>query len=205
MKEFVLLGYSGHAFVIADAILSKKNVLKGYCDLKEGYINPYGLTYLGEEKNIMQNEAENVFYFPSVGSAFLRKKMIQLLEDKKLQQSIVCHSSAIVSFNSKLEYSVFVSANVVINPMSYIKKGVIVNTAAIIEHECTIGEYSHIGPGAVLAGNVTVGYETFIGANSVVIQGKKIGNNVIVGAGSVVISDIGDNQTWVGNPAKRIK
>jgi len=28
---------------------------------------------------------------------------------------------------------------------------------------------------------------------------------VIVGAGSVVISDIPDNETWVGNPAKKLR
>lgn len=206
MKEFFLLGYSGHAFVVADAILSQNNVLKGYYDIKEAILNPYRIPYCGEETKIFsQGGYEKPFYFPSVGSNILRKKMIQLLEAKKMLQSIVCHSSAIISSNSQIDFFSFVSTNAVINALSHIKKGCIINTASIIEHECIVGEYSHIAPGAVLAGNVSVGTESFIGANAVIIQGKKIGRNVIIGAGSVVISNIPDNQTWVGNPAKRIK
>lgn len=207
MRSYYLLGYSGHAYVVADAIRSNNELISGYFDLKIAEVNPYQIPYLGDENKINeQSEDYNKIYFPAVGSNVLRKKMIDLIEKKKLQQGNIIHTTSIISNKAVLEdNSIFISANTVVNSLSYISKGCIINTGAIIEHECKIGQYSHIAPGAVLAGNVTIGSETFIGANAVIIQGKTIGNNVIVGAGSVVICDISDNQTWVGNPAKRIK
>lgn len=204
MNEFFLLGYSGHAYVVIDAIISQKKSVIGYYDIHENKQNPYKLLYKGQEKNINKTENDQ-FYFPSVGSNTLRKKLIEIIELKDLNQAVICHNSAQISDYSKIELSTFISANTTINSLVHIKKGCIINSGSIIEHECIINEYTHIAPGAVLAGNVTIGKETFVGANSVIIQGVKIGNNVIIGAGSVVINDIGDNQTWVGNPAKRIK
>jgi len=42
-----------------------------------------------------------------------------------------------------------------------------------------------------------------IGANSTIICGIRIGKGAMVGAGSVVTKDIGDNEVWFGNPAKK--
>jgi sugar O-acyltransferase (sialic acid O-acetyltransferase NeuD family) len=207
LRNFNLLGYSGHAYVVADALLSIGARINGYFDLKISNKNPYELHYLGDENSINEHQenSENT-YFPAVGSNILRKKMVELIERKNLEQTNIIHASAVISDKAVItDKSIFIAANVVVNSLCHISKGCIINTGAIIEHECHIAEFTHIAPGAVLAGNVTIGSETFIGANTVVIQGKTIGNNVIIGAGSVVISDIPDNQTWVGNPAKRIK
>lgn len=204
MNNYYLLGYSGHAYVVADAIYSNNDLILGYFDLLENSTNPFKIEYKGMEKSINELSID-AFYFPSVGSNSVRKKMVELIEEKKLNQAVVKHESAVISKHSLIDSSTFISTNAVINPFAHIQKGCIINTGSIVEHECIIGEFTHIAPGVVLAGNVIIGNSSFIGANSVIIQNKRIGNNVIIGAGSVVISDIPDNQTWVGNPAKRIK
>jgi acetyltransferase-like isoleucine patch superfamily enzyme len=43
-----------------------------------------------------------------------------------------------------------------------------------------------------------------IGANATIIAGNEIGTYAMVGAGSVVTKNIGKNELWVGNPAKKI-
>jgi UDP-2-acetamido-3-amino-2,3-dideoxy-glucuronate N-acetyltransferase len=43
-----------------------------------------------------------------------------------------------------------------------------------------------------------------IGANATIIAGNIIGNYALIGAGSVLTKDVGDNELWVGNPAKKI-
>ena len=43
-----------------------------------------------------------------------------------------------------------------------------------------------------------------IGANATILAGNVIGNYALIGAGSVVTKDVGDNELWVGNPAKKI-
>lgn len=55
------------------------------------------------------------------------------------------------------------------------------------------------------AGVPTIGDNVFIHTGAVVLGGIKIGNNVKIGANAVVITDIPDNATAVGVPAKVVK
>ncbi|MDD4271847.1 MAG: acyltransferase [Patescibacteria group bacterium] len=43
-----------------------------------------------------------------------------------------------------------------------------------------------------------------IGANATILPGIVIGRNATIGSGSVVTKDVPDNETWAGNPAKKI-
>jgi sugar O-acyltransferase (sialic acid O-acetyltransferase NeuD family) len=204
MANFYLVGYSGHAYVVAETILLSKNTLIGYFDLEEKKHNPFQLKYLGRNPESEKNTID-CLYFPCIGKNDIRRKIINELVKYKLAQTIVVHPTATISPSANIFTGSFVSANVVINAMATIMDGCIINTSSIIEHEVFIDSYSHIAPGSVLLGNVKIGSETLVGANTVIREGKTIGSNVIIGAGSVVISDISSNQTWVGNPAKRIK
>ena len=44
-----------------------------------------------------------------------------------------------------------------------------------------------------------------IGANATIICGVTIGEGAMIGAGSVVTKDVPSGETWVGNPARRIR
>lgn len=43
-----------------------------------------------------------------------------------------------------------------------------------------------------------------IGANSTILPGIILGENCTIGAGSVVTKDVPANETWAGNPARRL-
>lgn len=205
-KKIILLGYSGHAYSIIDAVYSCNNQIIGYCEPKEQQENPFEIKYLGRETQLEldQNKA-NTFIFPSVGDATLRAKLIEHIEKIQGKQLSIYHQNAHISKYAQIALSVFVSNGATINALAKIGKGTIINTGAIIEHECDIQENCHVGPGATLAGNVKLGKNTFIGANASVIQGISIGSNVTIGAGAVVIHDVPDNATYVGNPARKLE
>ena len=65
-----------------------------------------------------------------------------------------------------------------------------------IEHQVTIGAERHESP--VLGDNV------FLGVGCKIVGGVTIGSNVKVGANAVVVSDVPDNATAVGVPARII-
>jgi len=44
-----------------------------------------------------------------------------------------------------------------------------------------------------------------IGAGAIILPGVTIGKNAIIGAGSVVTKNVPAGETWVGNPAKKLK
>lgn len=200
--KIAFIGYSGHAYVCIETAISLGFEIGGYYDIQEQLANPYNLYYLGTEDHLKEVSS---LLFIAIGDNYIRQRVKKKLNLTQSGFATLIHPKAIVSQTAEISQNVLVSAGAVINAQAKIGFGSIINTGAIIEHECLIHPFSHIAPGAVLAGNVQIGELSFIGANSVIKQGVKIGKNVLIGAGSVVLSDVPDNVTIVGNPARIIK
>ena len=200
-KNIILIGYSGHAYVMVDAIYSAGGTIKGYCDTQVKTSNPYSLPYLGVEDELLLSDQNWVI---AIGENIIRKKIFENFSHIGALANVQ-HKTAVLGFGVDIGTGTFIAANVSINAFAKIGVCSIINTGSIVEHECKVGDFSHIAPGAVLAGNVSVGNQTFIGANVVVKQGISIGSNVIVGSGTVVIRDIPDGVTVVGNPGHIIE
>ena len=67
-----------------------------------------------------------------------------------------------------------------------------------------VGDYCHIAPHASLCGQVHVGEGTLIGVGASVIPCIEIGAWCTVGAGAAVVTNVQDNKTVVGVPAKAL-
>ena len=198
----VLVGYSGHGYVVAEAALSAGYLLQYYAERKALPANPFDLEYLGYDgEDDFAGWGKQYGFILGVGDNFSREKIAMRLASREELLVSVIHPQASVSPMAVIGDGVLIARNVSINPMARIADYAILNTGSIIEHECTIGQAAHIAP--VLSGNVEVGERSFIGANSVIKQGVRIGKDVIVGAGSVVIRDVPDNHIIFGNPAKK--
>lgn len=200
----ILIGYSGHAFVVYGILNSTSKRVAGYCDREEKPFNPFGLAYFGTENSDTGIKAlQQEGFFIAIGDNAIRKKIYEQLAEKGLLPANAIHASAVIDPSASIAGNgVMLSANATINPLARIGVGAICNTGCIIEHECVVGDFSHIGPGAVLCGNVTVGAGTFVGANAVVRQGITIGKKAMIGAGAVVVKDVPDGATVIGVPAK---
>lgn len=203
-SKIILSGYSGHGFVVADAIVEAGLPLRGYTDLEEKERNPFGLEYLGTENNLPDPYWKEHKFIIGIGDNTLRSKLASMIFQNGGRLTSVCHPGACISKTAKIGEGTFISVNAIINSLVFIGQNCIINSGAIVEHECKISDNVHIAPSAVLAGNVQVGKNSFVGANSVIKQGIEIGRNVIIGAGSVVINDIPDNKKIVGNPGREI-
>ena len=204
-KKAILLGYSGHGYVVAEAALLQGISILGYAEREEQTQNPYHLDFLGDETLNDFNWQASGFYLLGVGSNSIRAKIANRVLKMGGKCLSVIHTSASLAQAVKIGQGTFVARNVAVNPLVQIGDNVILNTSCSIDHECQIGNNSHIAPGAVLAGNVKVGDGAFIGANSVIKEGVSIGGNAVIGAGSVVIHDVAKHQIVVGNPAKEIR
>lgn len=200
----ILIGYSGHAFVVYGIFRAAGKKVTGYCDVAEKKYDPFGLTYFGTENSDAALEAlKQNGYFIAIGDNGLRKKIYDSLQSKNLTPVNAIHPSAIIDGSVKIAAGgIMIAANVTINPLAEIATGAICNTGCIIEHECIVGEFAHIGPGAVLCGNVKIGEGTFVGAHAVIKQGITIGKNAMIGAGAVVVKNVPDHVTVIGVPAK---
>jgi len=205
-KKNIIIGYSGHAYVVAESFISKGNTVSYYTDLNEASNNPFNLIYLGFESNSnFKGWGMHLNYILGIGDNNLREKTGKLILSKSMQLLNVIDPYALISKSAYIGLGVFASKGVLVNAFSKIGNFTILNTGCIIEHECEIGIAAHIAPGAVLAGNVKVGNRSYIGANSVIKQGVEIGDDVIIGAGSVVLHNVENNSILVGNPGRLLK
>lgn len=205
MNKTVIIGYSGHAFVVIDAAIKSGNNIFGYIEKNESIKNPFNLNYIGfEEDNDFQGWNKGHDFFLGIGNNIIREKNFRLLTSKQENIKTVIHPSSIIGSHVEIKAGTFIAASAMINSMAKIGKATIINTGSIIEHECQVGNFTHVAPGAVLAGNVKVGKRSFIGANSVIKEGVTIGDDVVVGAGTVVINDILSGSKVVGNPGREL-
>jgi UDP-2-acetamido-3-amino-2,3-dideoxy-glucuronate N-acetyltransferase len=137
---------------------------------------------------------------------------INIGEGTTIWQYVVILKKAIIGNNCNINASVFIENDVRIGNNTTIKSGVQIWDGITIEDNVFIGP------------NVTFTNDLFprskkhptsfsktiimkgasIGANATILAGNVIGNYALIGAGSVVTKDVGDNELWVGNPAKKI-
>lgn len=202
----ILVGYSGHSYVINGILRSLGLTVTGYCDNEEKKYNPFSLKYLQKEtspagiKALTQED-----FFIAIGDNRIRKNVYNNLAVRNLLPVNAIHASAIIDDSAMIaRHGVMIAPNVSVNALASIGIGAICNTYSVIEHECVIGDFAHIGPGSILCGNVHVGENSFVGARTVVRENIRIGKNVLIGAGSVVVKDIPDNCKAMGNPARII-
>ena len=51
-KDTIIIGYSGHAYVVCDILLKNGVKIIGYCEGEEKAYNPFKVPYLGPEEKI---------------------------------------------------------------------------------------------------------------------------------------------------------
>jgi len=206
-KNIILVGYSGHGYVVADVALENKWNILGYTEKNELKYNPYNLIYKGFEMNdqFFSSQTDQIEYVIGIGNNFIREKVFNSILQNNKKISTLISPSATISNSVTLGKGIFVNKNVTINALAKVGENVLLNTGCIIEHECNIGDSVHIAAGAVLGGKVYIGKRSFIGANSFIKQGVIIGDDVIVGAGTVILQNIPDRKIVVGNPSRFIK
>jgi sugar O-acyltransferase (sialic acid O-acetyltransferase NeuD family) len=134
------------------------------------------------------------------------KKALYINKVKSLGFDLInlIHPRACVATTAQLGCNIIVNANAVIHSYTSIADGTVVHSLANIGHNCNIGRCCNISPGAVLGGWVQLGEGSYIYLNSTVINNIKVGKHSIVGAGSMVVTDVPDNTTVMGNPAKTV-
>lgn len=213
MKNIVIIGSGGHAKVVADILLKRKEVLKeelniiGFLDdnfQNLEYREIFNIPILGNLELIEEFKNKDYEYIIAIGNNLIRKKIAEKYSNL-IYYTAAIHPTAVIGNRVTIEEGTVVMANVVINSYSKIGKHCILNTSCVIEHDNEIKDYVHISPNATLCGGVVIKEKSWIGAGSNIKQGMIVGKNVVVGAGTVVIKDVENNVTAVGNPARIVK
>ncbi len=199
-----IIGAGGHGQVVADALLSLGITPAGFLDDNKELIGRTVLKIPVVAPVVKARELEGKFVV-AVGDNATRKKIVESLHFPDEKYFTVVHHSVVLGKDVKIGVGSMIIGGVVINTGTVIGKHTIINTSVSIDHHNVIGDFVHIAPGSHTGGAVEVKKGVFLGVGVSVIPGKIIGNWAIIGAGASVITDIPDNVTAVGVPAKVIK
>lgn len=195
----VIVGAGGHAKVVLDALLVS-GVARESIVLRDGDPARAGDEVLGFTVLCPERADTDALVHIAIGSNIVRER----LGSEARELVSIVHPAAMIAGSAHVAGGAFIAACAVLGPDARLAEGVILNHGAVVDHDCAIAAYAHVAPGAVLGGGVVVGARTLVGAGATVLPGVVIGNDVTIGAGAVVLRDIGDGETWAGNPATRL-
>ena len=204
MEKLIIIGAGGYSKSVLDSIDYYNYRIKGFLDEFTNEKEHLGYPVMWRSLDAIENP-EIYFYFIAIGNNERRKIWFDRLMNRELRLINVVDKSAIISHEAKIGTGCFFGKMSVVNSKSVIGNNCIINTKSLVEHGCIVHSHANISTNAVINGDVEIGEGTFVGSCSVTIGQKRIGNWSTVGAGAVVISNVGDNVTVAGIPAKVIK
>lgn len=201
LKPLYIIGAGGHAKVVIQtaramgfrpvAIYDDNEQLQGnrVCDVP----------VQGKIRDLSKSDMPAVV---AIGNNRIRKEIADSL---KLDWQTLIHPNAVVDPAVTLGRGTVVFAGAVVQVDTQIGCHAIINTSVSVDHDCVIGDFAHIAPGCHLSGAVTLGEGVLLGVGSCARPLLKIGHWSIIGAGAAVVSEIPDQATAVGVPAKVIR
>lgn len=204
MEKLIIIGAGGYSKSVLDSIDYYNYTIKGFLDEISMNKEHLGYPILWHSLSEIQTP-ENYFYFIAIGNNQRRKIWYDRLTERNLRLINVVDRTAVISSEAKIGFGCFFGKMSIVNSKSVIGNNCIINTRALVEHGCIVKEHANISTNSVINGDVEIGEGSFIGSSSVTIGQKKVGRWSTVGAGAVVITDVGDNITVAGVPARIIR
>ena len=207
----IIIGGGELARVIVDAVKlipDKWNVL-GFVDEEpcEEMVRRHGVPRLGcdnDLEQLLKTKPEVKIVLGFGGHAIGGREIVERFAVPDEKWASIIHPSAVISHDAHIAHGVVVLSRVVIQTGALIEKFAIINNGAVIEHDVIIGQFTHIAPGVVTGGACRIGENCHVGLGARVRDHINIWANVTVGVGAVVVTNIPENETVAGIPARRL-
>lgn len=214
-KKIIIIGGLGNGSVIANAIVDankrgdKEWEFVGYLNdrlSKEDKIEDYPVLGKLSEANKF---VEKGFYFINtifrIDGQQERIDVFEKLNIPKERLAIFVHPLSYIAPNVKLGYGSVVMPNVSISSGTIFDLGCLVMVGVTIGHDNKIGKYCHFAAQCCVGAYLNIGDGVHIGLNATTRENLTIGKNATLGMGAVLTKNIGDNEIWIGNPAKFLR
>lgn len=206
MNRLAILGASGHGKVVADTAECCGWKCVEFFDDAWPALQQNGVwPVVGDGVGLMARLSDFDGVVVAIGNNHDRYAKLIELQAEGARLVRLVHPAATVSRYASIADGTVVFACAVVNAGARISLGGILNTGCSIDHDCVLGDAVHISPGARLAGGVQVGDLSWVGIGASVRQLISIGPRVVVGAASAVVSDIPNDVTVAGVPARRMR
>lgn len=212
MKKIAVFGAGGfgrevHSLIEQLNFITPQYEFIGYFDdgiEKNTIINDYPI--LGGI-NELNSYSSDICIALAIGNPVIKRRVYDQIKNSKVSFPTLIHPSVLIGNlkHNKIGDGCIICAYVVITVNIIIEDFVILNLSCTVGHDTTIKRFSSFMPTVNISGEILIGEGVYAGTGSKIINQLRIGNNTIIGSGAVVTTDLPDNCTAVGVPAKVIK
>jgi acetyltransferase EpsM len=215
MRKVAILGGVGNGTVVAAAIEHARRM--GATDLEvAGFLNdrePVGKTLdmfpvIGKTGDANRLLNDGYWFINTILRIDGNRERIAMFEslgipDDRLATFV--HPMAYVAPTVVLGPGCVIMPQVAMSPASHLGKGCIMMVGATMGHDNIVGDFCHFAAQACVGSYLTIGKGVHIGFNACIHENLSIGDNATLGMGAVLKKNIGDNEIWVGNPARFLR
>lgn len=214
-KKIIILGGIGNGSVIANAIVDANKRgdnewnFAGYLNdrIKAGdYIENFPV--LGKLTDFTWFMDQGYFFINAILRIDGQQQRISTIENLNIPEERMAtfiHPLSYVAPNTKLGPGNVVMPNVSISSGTTFGKGCIIMVGVSIGHDNKIGNYCHFAAQCCVGAFMIIEDGVHIGLNATTREHLTIGRNATLGMGAVLTRNIGENEIWVGNPAKFLR
>lgn len=214
-KKVIILGGIGNGSVVANAIVDANKrgdqewEFAGYLNDRietGGNIESYPV--LGKLSDCVRFADKGYFFINTIFRIDGQQQRIDLFEGLNIlddRLATFVHPLTYIAPNVRLGPGTVVMPNVSISSGTSFAKGCLIMVGATIGHDNKIGKYCHFAAQCCVGAYMNIGDGVHIGLNATTRENLTIGKNATLGMGSVLTKDMGENEIWVGNPAKYLR
>ena len=209
--RIVLVGASGHASVVADAIeRAERHWIVGVIDHHQTPgSEACGYPVLGDERVlaglVAKQHIDGVIVCIGDNATRWRVSRKVAAAAPTLAFVSIVHPFTSVASSAKIGPGAFIGPGAVIAPRAVVGAHAVVNTGATLDHDSVLGEGASLAPGVAVGGNVTIGDVSAVSIGASVSHGITIGAHSVIGAGAIVLSDLPDHCIAYGVPARVVR
>ena len=141
------------------------------------------------------------------GRGSAREVIVKRLADVGIGRerfATVVHPRVEVPDGSRVGAGTILLAGVVLTTAVSVGDHVVVMPNASLTNDDTLEDYATLCAGVALGGSVTIGTGAYLGMNASVRERVRVGAGATLGMGAALLTDLPDDETWVGVPARTV-
>jgi acetyltransferase EpsM len=214
-KKVIILGGIGNGSVIANAIIDANK--RGDHEWEfSGYLNDRitlgnkieGYPVYGKLSDYAKFAETGYYFINTIFRIDGQQERIDLFENLGVPDELLAvfvHPLAYVADNVKLGKGTVIMPNASVSSGTTFGRSCLVMVGATIGHDNIIGNYCHFAAQCCIGAYTNIADGVHIGLNATTRENLKIGRNATLGMGSVLTKHMGDQEIWIGNPAKYLR